>query len=132
MTKTIQPKNRIFQYKEIGDQGLPFLKRLSIYFPKGSIKFHLMLNDDRSEPHTHPWDFYSFHLLGSYKENLDGTMLHHHMFSLIKRTMNQKHRISLYRIFGFKIPCLTVGFYTPKKQLCSFCQSLGYCKSERR
>lgn len=119
------------RFKTIKDMGLPFLKRMSIYLPNGSIKLHLMLNDDKSEPHTHPWDFYSFHLFGSYKENLDGVNLRHHPFSLLKRTMNQKHRITLYRLFGIKIPVVTVGYYTKKKQLCSFCQELGYCKSER-
>ena len=88
-----------------------------------------MVGDDKSEPHTHPWDFKSFLIL-PYRENLDGVNYNHFPFTLLNRSMNQKHRITLYRIFGFKIPALTIGFYGKKKQLCSFCQSLGYCKSE--
>lgn len=117
------------KFKTIKDMGLPFLNRLSLYTEKGSIKIHLMVGDDKSEPHTHPWDFKSFLIL-PYKENLDGTNFNHPPFSLLHRTMHQKHRITLYRLFGIKIPAFTVGLYTKKKQLCSFCQNLGYCKSE--
>lgn len=117
------------KFKQIMDMGLPFLNRISLYTKNGSIKMHLMVGDDKSEPHTHPWDFKSF-LLIPYRENLDGIELNHRPLTLLTRTMNQKHRITLYQCMGIKIPSLTVGFYTKKKQLCSFCQSLGYCKSE--
>lgn len=115
--------------KTIEDKGLPFLNRISFYTKKGSVKVHLMVGDDKSYPHTHPWDFRSF-LIIPYKENLDGINYNHRPFKLLNRSMNQKHRITLYRFFGIKIPSLTVGLYTKKKQLCSFCQELGYCKSE--
>lgn len=118
-------------FKTIKDMGLPFLNRISLYTKDGSIKIHLMVGDDKSEPHTHPWDFKSFLIL-PYKENIDGIEYHHRPFTLLNRTMNQKHRITLYRFMGIKIPALTIGSYKKKKQLCSFCQSLGYCKSEGR
>lgn len=117
------------RFKQVMDMGLPFLNRISVYTKNGSIKVHLMVGDDKSQPHTHPWDFKSFLIL-PYKENLDGIDYNHAPFTLLKRTMNQRHRITLYRCFGVNIPALTIGLYTKKKQLCSFCQHLGYCKSE--
>ena len=118
------------KFKIIKDMGLPFLNRLSFYTKNGSIKVHMMVGDDKSEPHTHPWDFKSF-LIFPYKENLDGVDYNHKPFSVLNRKMNQKHRITLYRFLGCKIPALSIGFYTKKKQLCSFCQALGYCKTEK-
>ena len=117
------------KFKQIKDMGLPFLSRVSLYTQNGSVKIHFMVNDDKSEPHTHPWDFKSF-LIIPYMENLDGEKHRHRPFKLLNRKMNQRHRITLYRFMGIKIPALTVGFYSKKKQLCSFCKDLGYCKSE--
>ena len=117
-----------FKFKKIMSDGLPFLRRLSVYHKKGSIKFHLMTNDDKCQPHTHPWDYVSFLIL-PYREWLDGIQLYHSPFSLLRRQTNQRHRITLYRFMGIKIPAFTIGNYGNKKQLCSFCQALGYCKT---
>ena len=123
--KTTTPK---FKFKTILQEGMPFLRRFSLYHKKGSIKFHLMTNDDKCKPHTHPWDYMSF-LKFPYKEWLGGVQLYHHPFSLLRRTMNQSHRITLYQMFGIKIPAFTIGNYGNKKQLCSLCQALGYCRT---
>lgn len=111
-----------------------FIRRISFYLKKGSIKIHFITSDDNDEPHTHPWDFKSF-LIIPYKETLH---LHttgkkmiefrHKVFTMIERDAMDNHKTSLYRIFGIKIPALTIGYYGEKKQLCSFCQALGYCK----
>src|SRR5688572_20554125 len=58
-----------FKYKSIiSNQGNIFLRRLSLYLPKGSLKLHLITGDDSDVYHTHPWDFTSFILFGGYKE----------------------------------------------------------------
>lgn len=116
------------KFKKIVQDGIPFLRRLSIYTKTGSIKFHLMTRDDTCRPHTHPWNYVSFLIL-PYKEWLDGVQLCHHPFSLLSRTMNQRHRITLYNLWGVRIPAFTIGNYGQKKQLCSLCQSLGYCRT---
>lgn len=111
-----------------------FLIRLSFAVKNGSIKIHLILRDDTEEPHMHPWNFSSFLLLGAYKEIVDGVLHKHWPFTLIRRKCNQRHQVILYRIFGLRIPCLTIGKYTKKiqpwcehKTLCDGCQKLGYC-----
>lgn len=125
---------RLVKFKKIVKQGKVFLYRINIYIKKGSIKIHLIMNDDIGEPHKHPWDFSSFLLFGAYKEFLDGNDLKHKPFSLLKRDKNQIHKVTLYRIFGVKIPCITVGRYSEKKQswckgfpLCDYCKKVGYC-----
>lgn len=106
---------------------IPFIKRLSFYKKDGSsYKFHLILNDDLDEPHDHPWDFSSIILFGGYVEEnitygwLDVNMKFHF----------QKHKIRLRRFLGFKVPTITFGIYSEKKQLCSFCKEAGYCLSK--
>lgn len=111
-----------------------FLRRLSIYFKNGSIKIHLITRSDKDEPHTHPWDFKSL-LIIPYKEQVflgKDSKLHlnfnHKSFKVVKREANDRHRTKLYKMFGIEIPALTIGWYGHKKQLCSFCSTLGYCK----
>ena len=119
--------------KTIHSAGNSFIKRLSIYFKKGSVKIHLFLDDDKDEPHSHPWDFTSWILFGGYDESIEsdtgGLLVKRYNF-LNKNTKkyHQKHKVTLKRLFGIKIPCLTIGWYSQKKQLCSFCAELGYCK----
>lgn len=106
--------------------GKPFIYRLSTQHHK----LHLIVNDDLDGFHTHPWDFKSLILFGGYVETLsDGTVQKYSMFSINRKVATQSHQIRLFRICGIKIPTLTVGWYGPKTQLCSFCQELGYCKS---
>lgn len=133
-----------FKSKTITSGGKPFIKRLSLYLPKGSIKLHLLLDDDKDDDfsggHTHPWDFTSFILFGGYEEytlrfsnNPNGQFNTEkfYMFSLNRKKAEVKHKIKLFRLFGFKIPCITIGYYSDKKQLCSLCQELGYCRSNK-
>ena len=128
-----------------GGRGTPqkgWLYRLSFYLKNGSIKIHLIVGDDKDEPHTHPWDFTSFLIL-PYKEEViqymglkpgevglsDVTIGYRHkMFSIVRRTHDQYHRTRLYRFMGIPIPALTIGRYSKKHTLCSFCKDLGYCK----
>lgn len=148
-----------------------FIFRLSINFRKGSLKFHLIWNDDVGLPHSHPWHYSSFLFLGAYKEELfdapwkvgflnhpfqvgdristseilNGIVIEakptectvlpairikrNRMWSLIKKKCDEYHLIRLYRIFGIKIPALTIGWYGKKKKLCSLCTELGYCRT---
>jgi len=135
------------KFKTIKSGGNSFIKRLSVYLKNYSIKVHLILDDDKDEPHTHPWDFKSL-LLIPYKEfvvwNTPGPELysnplkwsyygmttHWRMFDIVNRKHNEKHAVSLYRIWGKKIPALTIGIYSKKLQLCSFCKELSYCKEK--
>lgn len=127
--------------KTIKSGGNSFIKRLSIYFHNYSIKVHLILDDDKDEPHTHPWDFKSL-LLVPYKEVIFSsvditdnkliTTLKHNPLTIVKRLHNERHRVRLYRIFRLKIPALTIGIYSKKIQLCSFCKDLGYCKESKK
>ncbi len=117
------------KYKEIiQGNGRLFIKRLSFYLKKGSLKIHLIVNDDCDEAHSHPWDFKSFILFGGYKEECEGSINKYRIFSVNRKLHHQKHKTSLFRFFGFKVPAVTIGFYSKKLQLCSFCQELGYCK----
>jgi hypothetical protein len=134
--------------------NIVFLKRISIYLKNGSsIKLHLILHDDLDEPHTHPWDFKSL-LIIPYKEDLYNNKLvgafdpafdinnvnifsihqlikyNHKPFTIVNRYHKDSHRTTLYTIFGIKIPALTIGIYSKKLQLCSFCQEAGYCLSK--
>lgn len=131
------------KYKNIKNEGKTFLHRFSWNLPKGSIKLHIIVNND-IKPHTHPWDFISIIIFGGYKEkisklegyeNIDKTIwmteIKHHPLSIIKRKMNTIHLVNLYNIKGYLIPCITLGYYNEKKQLCSLCQELGYCKSKK-
>lgn len=117
-----------------------FIRRVSFYLKKGSIKIHFITSDDNDEPHTHPWDFKSL-LIIPYKEKtyikkfewgkdvFDTSIISKYKpFTLVIRKADEYHKTTLYRIFGIKIPALTIGYYGEKKQLCSFCQELGYCK----
>lgn len=93
-----------------------------------------MFNDDKTEPHTHPWGFTSLILFGGYiettypKNELSKDTLYG-MFSINRKTCNEYHRVRLRRFFGIKIPCITIGKYSAKKQLCSLCTKLGYCRT---
>lgn len=118
-----------------------FMIRYTIYLKTGSIKLHIILKDDIDEVHDHPWDFKSL-LIIPYKEILhtkdlefqnctEIAHINHHMFSIVKRNHKQKHKTQLYSISGIKIPAITIGRYYEKKQLCSFCKDLGYCKSNK-
>ena len=108
----------------------------------GSWKLHLILNDDVTS-HTHPWDFTSFILFGGYVERslniyesnsdwiqCDGySYKEYGWLSINRKKMNVEHQITLRRLFGFKIPAVTIGYYGPKKQLCSLCKEQGYCNT---
>lgn len=122
------------KFKIITQNGRVFLIRLSFAVPNGSIKFHLILNDDEGEPHIHPWEFTSFMLLGAYRELVNGKVHNHRPLSLVRNNRHKEHKVMLYRLFGLKLPCLTVGKYTDKiqpwcrtKALCDRCRSFGYC-----
>lgn len=114
-----------------------FLLRWSFYFRKGSLKLHVIVRDDLDTPHTHPWNYRSF-LIIPYKEVLttydveDGTPAKwnykHLPLTLVTRDCKASHVTSLYSFLGWKIPAITIGWYSLKEQLCSFCQEAGYCK----
>jgi len=105
---------------------IPFLKRLSLYLKDGSsIKLHLILHDDLDEPHSHPWDFSSLILFGGYKEG----DVKYSIGDINMKKHYQTHQIKLLRFMGFRVPTLTIGIYTEKLTLCSFCQDLGYCRT---
>lgn len=126
------------RFKNIKNNGITFLYRLSCNLKKGSIKIHLIVDDDVSY-HSHPWDFNSIILFGGYREMsytsvnyMDLENKEYGWLSINKKQMNAYHKITLRRLFGKKIPALTVGIYGEKKQLCSLCQELGYCKSQKQ
>jgi len=114
-----------------------FLHRLSFKLADGSsIKFHLIVNDDLDGSHVHPWDFTSFMLIGSYKEVLtDGSVRKNRPLTLVRHRAEERHEVLLYRLFGRRIPCLTVGRYGVKRQrwceregtLCDFCKPNHEC-----
>jgi hypothetical protein len=57
------------KFKAIKEQGKVFLLRFSKKCNSGSsIKLHIILDDDKGKPHTHPWDFKSRILFGGYRE----------------------------------------------------------------
>lgn len=123
--------------KSIFSGGKVFLRRLSIYLKKGSIKIHLITNDDADEHHSHPWDFKSLILFGGYWESvikdtgdnwITTTYSKYPFLSVNRKLHNEKHKTKLLRLWGIKIPALTVGIYSEKIELCSFCKELGYCK----
>ncbi len=111
--------------------GKVFLCRFSVYFPKGSLKLHLILKDDSGAPHSHPWTFWSL-LLIPYAEYVEGVMLDHVWLEVVHRRAEQFHSVRLYRIFGVRIPALTIGWYGQKVRLCSLCTELGYCRAAKR
>lgn len=125
---------QLIKLKTIKPNGVSLIKRLSIYFKNYSIKIHLIPNNVL-DYHTHPWDYKSF-LIIPYKEYVITTnpsskttlFFKHKIFTLINRNHTQEHSVILYTIFGIKIPALTIGKYSKKKQLCSFCKEAGYCK----
>jgi len=118
--------------KTIFSQGKPFIKRLSVYLQdKSSFKLHLILNDDLDEPHTHPWDFTSLILFGGYTEESNGQKKKYGFLRKNVKLHHESHKITLFRVLGFKIPTITIGKYSKKLQLCSFCQQLGYCKMQK-
>jgi len=141
----------ILKFKQIKNTlGKVFLNRLTIYLPKGSLKLHIITGDDSPEYHNHPWDFTSFVLFGGYKEyiyipnrelsvdlikwhylhtrnNMITLLYKRRMFSINKKHHNQQHRVELFKLFGFKIPAITIGYYSDKLQLCSFCKEAGRC-----
>lgn len=121
------------KYKTVLSRGNSFIHRLSIYFIGGSVKLHLFLDDDKDDPHSHPWDFTSLILFGGYKEyvEIDNEGIEVKTYGFFAKNIKkhyQKHKVQLRRLFGIKIPCITIGWYSQKKQLCSFCTELGYCK----
>lgn len=88
------------------------------------------MNDDRDGFHSHPWDFKSLILFGGYVETLeDGTVHTHRFLSVNTKQRETKHQLRLRKLFGLRIPAITIGWYGPKVGLCSLCQELGYCKS---
>ena len=122
------------KFKVIKQRGRVFLIRLSLPAKKGSFKIHIIVNDDQDGAHKHPWNFSSFLLFGAYKEVVDGKLIKHLPFTLVKRSCTEKHKVLLYRIFGMKIPSVTVGLYSKKIQpwcekekLCDHCKSIGTC-----
>jgi hypothetical protein len=147
-----------WKFKIIKNNSLmPFLYRLSLYFKNGSIKLHVITGDDSKVFHTHPWDFTSFILFGGYKEwqevidhqsyidwyrikgmdnsseyNRINIKYHYRTFSINKKLHTELHRVELFKLFGIKVPCITIGFYSNKIELCSFCKELGYCKSNKK
>lgn len=125
------------KFKTIRSNGNSFIKRLSLYFKNGSIKLHIILSDDNDSPHSHPWNFTSIILFGGYIEQvvMNDSRVQEKEFKFLnvnKKQYYQKHRLSLKRIFGIKIPCITIGWYSNKIQLCSFCKRLGYCKESAK
>jgi hypothetical protein len=125
------------KFKTIHSNSNSFIKRLSLYFKNGSIKLHIILSDDQDAPHSHPWNFTSIILFGGYIEEvlMSDNSIQKKEFRLLnvnKKKYYQKHKLSLKRIFGIKIPCITVGWYSNKIQLCSFCSDLGYCKESAK
>ena len=135
----------MFKFKKIiNKQGKVFMRRLSFYLKNGStIKLHIITEDDSDEPHDHPWDFESFLIIPYierifFSKNKGGQEFSfispkkHLPFTTIKRGMDMRHKTELYRFLGFKIPAITIGFYGPKKKLCSLCTELGYCKESKK
>jgi hypothetical protein len=125
--------------KIIREDGRVFLIRVSIPFGKKSVKVHVILNDDKGKPHKHPWDFKNILLVGAYKEEVDRNFFLHKPLTIIKRKAYQRHLISLYRVFGIRIPCVTLGLYSEKKapwcereHLCDACLKFGGCQDKRR
>jgi hypothetical protein len=55
----------------------------------------------------------------------------HRIFSINKKHHEQLHRVELFKVLGIKIPAITIGFYSEKLELCSFCKQLGYCKQNK-
>jgi hypothetical protein len=109
--------------------GNLFISRLSFYRKDGSsYKLHLILGDDEDEPHDHPWDFSSLILFGGYYE--EDVLFKFGNINIKKH--DTKHKTKLRRIFGIKIPTLTFGIYSEKKQLCSFCREVGHCLSNTK
>lgn len=115
--------------------GAIFLIRFSFRLKSGgSIKIHLFLNDDNGA-HSHPWNFVSLVLFGGYKElsgddKLLNTEKVYGWLSVNRKEADVYHFVQLRRFLGVRIPTLTIGKYEKKKQLCSLCKDLGYCKSQ--
>ncbi len=128
----------MWKFKNIKNNGKTFLLRFSKNCKVGSIKLHIILDDD-VKPHTHPWDFKSIILFGGYNETTYNPIYDFYKItttygwlSINEKQMNVEHLVRLRRLFGIKIPCITIGRYGEKKQLCSLCQELGYCKSQKK
>ena len=94
------------------NEGNIFLRRLSFYLKKGSLKLHVITGDDSAVYHTHPWDFKSFILFGGYREHVETREqrcqvaydVHrcrdYRMFSVNTKKHNERHRVELYKLFG--------------------------------
>lgn len=87
----------------------------------GSFVIHPIVNDDVDKAHRHPWNF----------------TVAHRPLTLIRRRADRRHRVLLHKLFGYPIPCLTVGRYSPKLQpwcehrtLCDFCAPVGECSDK--
>lgn len=134
MNKLLQIK-----FKRITQDEDVFLYRVSLKFRQGtSWKLHIIVGDDKGEPHQHPWNFTSFLLLGAYKELVEEKMIRRWPFQIVKNECTEKHKVLLYRLLGYKIPCVTVGKYSEKIQpwcerskLCDMCKSFGYCLDKK-
>lgn len=115
---------RTLSFKLVRSGGKLFILRASLRRPTGSFKLHLILDDDQDGGHTHPWDFKSLVLFGGYYElgQLYGFL------RINTKKAEEFHETKLRRFLGFKVPTLTIGWYGPKRILCSLCQSVGYCK----
>lgn len=123
----MKKKRPLITTKLVLSGGEPFIFRISLNFKKGSIKLHLIVNDDQDGLHTHPWDFTSFILFGGYFEETSNSCQNYNMFSINRKKYNEQHCIKLKRFLSFKIPTLTIGRYSKKFALCSHCQPYGYC-----
>jgi len=111
----------MIKFKKIIAKENNFIYRFNLYLKKGSIKLHLICSDDTREPHNHPWDFKSLILFGGYKEfNEKGVQTNFRFLSVNKKDTSVFHRLELYKLLGIKIPCLTIGRYSEKKQTFTF------------
>ena len=128
----------MLEFKAIKTNNKPFLYRFSIHLRERSLKLHLIVDDDSEMPHKHPWNFITFLFMGSYKELKNNEIIYRYPFQLIKNFSHTRHRVILYRIFGVKLPCITIGLYGKKIEpwcertsLCEKCKPLGYCYDQK-
>lgn len=128
-------KTKTMKFKNIKNNGRTFLLRLGMKCGNGSLKVHIILDDD-VRPHSHPWDFTSLILFGGYREAIkvgDNVLFQNFgWLSLNRKRRDVMHQISLRRVMGRKVPVITIGYYGEKKELCSLCKELGYCRTNSK
>lgn len=115
------------KYKRITREGRGFLYRINFYLKSGSsIKIHFFNMDDiGTHPHNHPWNFDSL-LIIPYKEEMyigDGVYTftkRHSILTLVSKSYKDFHKVKLYRVVGVKIPALTIGIYSSKRDNWNF------------